>query len=264
MKIQSMFAVAVMALALVAIPAEAQTGKDKRAAKKEKWEMEQRHQKEEAELRHQQRMDSIANADKARKEAAARAEEKRRAEEADAKAKQKRDQQMADLQEVDVEDEPCTEAGTTEMYVRSRGIGESLQHQMARTKAQTNALRDLGAKVGTTVKALIKLYSKEETIDVMMDEKSSTGMQYSEVIEGIVKQKVNQDLSFSTFCEKTRTFIKNNRKVYKCYMTVQVGKEELLKPIYEQIQQDENLKLNVDYNRFSEEFDKEFNKGEIE
>lgn len=261
MKIQSMFAVAVVALALVAIPAEAQTGKDKRAAKKEKWEMEQRHQKEESELRHQQRMDSIANADKARKEAAARAEEQRRAEEEEAKAEAKRQAAEKAAQEVDL-DEPCIDANSTDTYLRARGIGESLQQQSARTKAQTIALRDLGGKINVAVKSVLRMYTNDESTDMMTDETSATGMYIEEKMENMVKQVVDQNLRYSTPCEKTRTYMKNNRKIYKCYMIVQVGMDDMLKPIYNQIQKENSIRLKQDYENFKEEFEKEFEKQE--
>lgn len=267
-KIMYLAAVVVMSLA-VAMPAQAQSRKDKKAAQKANWEMEQEQQREEAQLRHQMKMDSLRNVQKTREDAEAkakldaeRAEQARQAAEAEAAARQKKAEEMAAMQEVDIADEPCTEAGSSESYIRARGIGESLQQQMARTKAQTMAVRDLGAKIGTSVKALIKHYANEETISVMTDAAASDGMKFEEKLEGMTKQKVDQNLSFSTFCEKTRTYMKNNKKIYKCYMVVQAGKDDLLKPIYNEIQKESNNKLNIDYNKFSEEFDKEFNKAE--
>ena len=159
-------------------------------------------------------------------------------------------------------DEPCTEAGSSETYIRARGIGESLQQQMARTKAQTVAVRDLGAKIGTAVQALIKHYADEETISVMTDDASADGMSLEEKIQTMTKQKVDQNLSFSTFCEKTRSYMKNNKKIFKCYMTIQAGKDDIMKPIYNEIQKEAKSKLALDYEKFSEEFDKEFNKAE--
>lgn len=56
---------AFVALSLaIATPISAQSLKDKKAAKKEDWERERRQKAEEDELRHQFRMDSIANAQK--------------------------------------------------------------------------------------------------------------------------------------------------------------------------------------------------------
>lgn len=53
----------VVAMSLVmAMPAQAQSRKDKKAAQKEQWEREQRQKAEEEELRHQMKMDSLRNA----------------------------------------------------------------------------------------------------------------------------------------------------------------------------------------------------------
>ncbi len=261
MKAMNFLAVAFMALALVAAPANAQSRKDKKAAKKAQWEMEQQQQREEAELKHKLRMDSIANAGKVAAEKAAREEAERREAEAEAKAEAKRQAAELAAQEKDF-DEPCMEAGSSDSYIRARGIGESLQQQMARTKAQTNAVRDLGAKISSAVQALIKHYANEETISVMTDDSSADGMSFEEKLQNMTKQKIDQNLSFSTTCEKTRTYMKNNKKIFKCYMTIQAGKDDLLKPIYDELQKEAENKLNIDYQNFSEEFDKEFNKAE--
>ena len=96
--------------------------------------------------------------------------------------------------------------------------------------------------------------------DMMNDEMSSTNMYIEEKMQNMVKQVVDQNLSYSVACEQTKTYMKNNRKVYKCYMVVQVGKDEMLKPIFEEIQKENSIRLNMDYKKFQEEFDKEFEK----
>ena len=107
-----MFLAVTMLLSMaVVMPAQAQSRKDKKAAKKANWEMEQQQQREEAEFRHQMKMDSLRNVQKAKEEAAAkakldaeRAEQARQAEEAEAKARQKRAEEAAAAQEVDITD----------------------------------------------------------------------------------------------------------------------------------------------------------------
>ena len=266
-----MFFATVVAMSLtVAMPMQAQSRKDKKAAAKAQWEMEQKQQREEAELRHILRMDSIANAqklaeekaaaeEKARKEAEAKAEAQRRAEEEAAKAEAKRQAAELAAQEKDF-DEPCMDAASTETSIRARGIGESLKHQAARTKAQTMALRDLASKVKVSVKSVLKMYTNDESTDMMTDDDVASGMYNEEKMENMVKQVVNQNLSFSTPCEKTRTYMKGNAKVFKTYMVVQAGKDEILKPLYDDIQKDNRMHLNIGYNKFKEEFEKEFEK----
>mgnify|MGYP003312864996 CR=1 FL=1 len=100
-----------MALAIVAVPTTAQTRKERKAAEKAKWEQQQQFDAEEAALRHQIRMDSIANAKRVEEEKAA---------EATARAKARAEAQAA--QEVEVS-EPCSELYTTATLIRGRGIG---------------------------------------------------------------------------------------------------------------------------------------------
>ena len=267
-----LFATIVAMSMAVAMPANAQSRKEKKAAKKAQWELEQQQQREESELRHQLKMDSIANArkkaeakaaaeERARKEAAEKAEAERRAAENEAKAEAKRQAAEKAAQEVDM-DEPCMDANSTDTYLRARGIGESLQQQAARTKAQTYALRDLAGKINVAVKSVLKAYVNDESTDMMTDETSATGMYIEEKMENMVKQVVDQNMSYSTPCEKTRTYMKNNRKIYKCYMIVQVGMDDMLKPIYNQIQKENTIRLKQDYENFKEEFEKEFEKQE--
>ena len=258
---KKIFLFATLAAMVMAMPMQAQSLKDKREAKKEAWQQDQKQNLEEDALRHELRMDSLRNAKREADEKAAKAEAERRDREEARKAEAKRQADLEASQERDV-DEPCMEAGSSESFIRARGIGESLQQQMARTKAQTNAVRDLGAKVGSAVQALIKHYASEETISMMADEASAEGMKLEDKIQTMTKQKVDQNLSFSTYCEKTRTYMKNNKKIFKCYMTIQANKDELMKPIYNEIQKEADNKLNMDYQNFSEEFDKEFNKAE--
>lgn len=266
MKKSILFA-AVAALSLtICAPVQAQSRKDKKAAEKEQWEREQRQKAEEDELRHKMHMDSLrdvqrrnAEIEQEAKEARQRAEDDRRKAEEEARERIKKEEEAAALQEVDF-DEPCMDAGSTDSYIRARGIAQSLNHQSARTNAQKIAVRDLASKMGTTVQALLKSYSKDESFDTLTDESSASGMSFEEITENMVKQKVEQNTSFSTPCEKTKTFTKNGKTVYKCYMIVQMGKDDILKPIYQQIQEDAHNRLRVDYNRFSEEFDREFNK----
>ncbi len=64
MKKAHLFATMVIMSFAIILPINAQSRKDKKAAKKAQWEMEQKQQMKESELRHQLKMDSIANAQK--------------------------------------------------------------------------------------------------------------------------------------------------------------------------------------------------------
>ena len=97
---------AMMALAIVALPATAQSRKDKKAAKKAEWEMQQQQKAEEAALLHQMKMDSIRDAQAAREAAKAEAEAKRKAEQAEQEY----------LQSTQTYNLPCWEADSKEYF----------------------------------------------------------------------------------------------------------------------------------------------------
>lgn len=79
MKKNILFLIAVFMLSIVA-PVSAQSRKDKKAAQKAEWEMEQQRKKEEAELLHQMRMDSIRAIQESRDAARKQAEQRQRQE----------------------------------------------------------------------------------------------------------------------------------------------------------------------------------------
>lgn len=260
------FATIVAMTMAVAMPVNAQSRKDKKAAEKEQWEMQQQQQREEAALRHQMKMDSLRNVQRQNEEIEAEAkaarlqeEERRRVAEEEARARQKRAEEAAAMEEKEV-NEPCMDVTSSSEVLRARGIGESLNQQGARTKAQAVAVRDLAGKIGTAVQSLLKYYMNDESTKMVTDETAAGGLYSEEKMENMIKQKIDQYLAYNTFCEKTTSYLKNNNKVYKCYMVVQTGKDEVLKPVFSELQKENSERLKINYEKFSEEFDKEFQK----
>lgn len=227
---------ALMALAIVAVPANAQTRKERKAAEKAKWEQQQQFDAEEATLRHQIRMDSIANAKRVEEEKAA---------EAAARAKARAEAQAA--QEVEVS-EPCSELYTTATLIRGRGIGEDYDQQMAVELARSAALEEMASQINTSVQSLVSNYKKSMRINLTRESKQR--------MEGMTLTAVEQSTGYRIACRKTTSYVLNGEKLFKHYMVVEVAKDELLEPIYEGIQEDEELQLDMDYQKFAEEFDK--------
>ena len=227
---------ALMALAIVAVPATAQTRKERKAAEKAKWEQQQQFDAEEAALRHQIRMDSIANAKRVEEEKAA---------EAAARAKARAEAQAA--QEVEVS-EPCSDLYTTATLIRGRGIGEDYDQQMAVELARSAALEEMASQINTSVQAIVSNYKKTMRINLTRESKQR--------MEGMTLTAVEQSTGYRIACRKTTSYVLNGEKLFKHYMVVEVAKDDLLEPIYEGIQEDEELQLDMDYQKFAEEFDK--------
>lgn len=229
---------ALMAMAIVAVPATAQTRKERKAAEKAKWEQQQQFDAEEAALRHQIRMDSIANAKRVEEEKAA---------EAAARAKARAEVQAA--QEVEVS-EPCEEYYSTKDLIRGRGVAESPIQQVAMAQARTLAVQEFASQVQTTVQAVATnntaALSGADDMDVQV------------LFNDKVKTIVDQTTGFRIVCRKTTTFMKSGKKIYKHYMVVELDMETIMQPLYNEIQKDQATKLELSLEEFSEEFEKHF------
>jgi len=245
-----LFLATIVALSMaVAMPVNAQSRKDKKAAKKAQWKMEQKQQREEAELRHQLKMDSIANAGKAAEQKAAKEEAERRAAEAEAKAKQKKAEEAAALQEVEF-NEPCMDFESTANLIRARGVGEDFEQQLSAEIARSAALEELGSQISTKVQALLMNYKKSVRQNLKRESLRR--------VEGMTMTEVDQATGYRIACRKTTTYVQNGERIFKTYMVIELGEDQLLKPIYEGIQKDEELKIDGDYQSFKQDFDEHF------
>ena len=247
---------ALAAIFWAVMPVEAQSRKDKKAAEKAQWEMKQQQQKEEAELRHQMKMDSLRNVQKKNeeleaeaKEARQKAEADRRAAEAEAKAKQKKAEEAAALEEKEF-NEPCMDYESTAELIRARGIGEDFEQQLSAEIARSAAIEELGSQISTKVQALLMNYKKSVRQNLKRESLRR--------VEGLTMTEVDQATGFRVACRKTTTYIQNGERIFKTYMVIELGEDQLLKPIYEGIQKDDDLKIDGDYQSFKQEFDDHF------
>ena len=256
-----MFFATIVAVSMaIAMPAQAQSRKDKKTAQKEEWQREQRQKAEEDELRHQIRMDSIANAKKvaeekaakeenARQEAAAKAEAERHQAEAEAKAKQKEAEKRAALEEKDF-DEPCSDYMSSDNVIYGRGIGEDFEQQLSVDIARTSAIEELASQLSTKVQALVTKYHKQA--------RKKTKRESISRIEGLTVTEVDQSTSFRIACRKTKTYYEDGERLFKTYMVVELSEDQLLHSIYNKIQKDQELNVDADYQSFKKEFDANF------
>ena len=240
---------AFMAMAIVAVPATAQTRKDRKAAEKAQWEQQQKFAAEEAALRHQMKMDSLANAQKVAEEQRKEAERKAAAEKAEEEAKAKAEAEALAAQEVEVS-EPCEEYYSTKDLIRGRGVAESPIQQAAMAQARLVAVEEFAAQIKSTINALaenqIAGLTTAESMDIQV------------LFEDKVKSIVDQTTGYRIPCRKTTTYMKGGKKIYKHYIIVEMDMESILKPLYDKIQEDNTTKLDLKMEEFSEEFKKHF------
>ncbi len=231
-------------IAMIAVaPTQAQTKKQKKEWKTE-----------EAQLLHEQKMDSIRNAQKVATEKAAKAEAERRAAEAKAEAEKKKAEAAAALEEKEF-NEPCMEFESTASLIRARGIGEDFEQQLSVEMARSAAIEELASQLSTKVQALLMNYKKSVRQNLKRESIRR--------VEGLTMTSVDQNTGYRISCRKTMTYEQNGERIFKTYLVVELGEDMLLKPIYDGIQKDEELKIDQDYQAFKKEFDEHFkNKSE--
>lgn len=248
------FLAVISALMMVAVPTQAQTRKDKKAAAKQAWQQQNQQQQEEAKLLHELKMDSLRNAQKVAADKAAKEEADRHQQEAEAKAKQKKAEAEAALQEKEF-NEPCMEFESTAGLIRARGIGEDFEQQLSVEMARSAAIEELASQLSTKVQALLMNYKKSVRQNLKRESLRR--------VEGLTMTEVDQNTSYRIACRKTMTYEQNGERIFKTYVVVELGEDMLLKPIYDGIQKDEELKIDQDYQAFKKEFDEHFkNKSE--
>ena len=243
---------AVMAaiMILAAAPAAAQSHKDKKQAKKENWEMKQQQQREEAELRHKLRMDSLAQAGRDAAAARAREEAERARQEAEAKAEKKRREAEEALREVEV-NEPCSEYESDASTIRGRGVGEDLDQQFSVDLARTAALENMASQMSTKINGVL-LRKRQQA-------KSGNTRASMQKTEDMVRTEVEETTGYRVVCKKTVTFYEDNQRVYKTYMVVELSGEGLLRSLFDKIQGDDEMRLDINFEQFQQEFGKKDN-----
>lgn len=149
---------------------------------------------------------------------------------------------------------PCSgsEYFSNKKYFRANAVGESLDQMTSKKKALSNAKAQLAGDIQTTMKVVGDNYVK-----------SSEFNNQEEVLERFeenARTVVNQQLSgIKTICEKlTRT----PEGKYKTYIAIELSGDDLVSAYNETLTKDQNLKIDYNYEKFKETFDKEMEKFE--
>mgnify|MGYP000042895944 FL=1 len=147
---------------------------------------------------------------------------------------------------------PCSgpDFFTTNKVFRSNSIGESMDQVTSKKKALTNARNELAQAINTTVKTVTDNYV------------NSREMNKKEELEGrfesLNREVVDQTLSgIRTICEK---LVQTKDGSYKTYVAIELSADDLVKKYNERLSTDERLKIDYDYEKFKDTFNKEMDK----
>lgn len=230
---------AMMALAIVALPATAQSRKDKKAAKKAEWEMQQKQKAEEAALLHQMRMDSIRDAQAAREAAKAEAEAKKAAEKAE----------QDYLNSTQTYKLPCWEPDTKEYFTAQvQRVMPLNQVTMQATALLRLAKQQMQQKIAGAYKQVIRDYMDQ----MDLDDKFTAASHIESAGEMIINQIVNN--TEESCREMTRPDASGQVTLY---LAIKVSKENLVKEILNNIPEKEKKEVLTN----EEEFRKEVSYG---
>lgn len=234
MKKFMLFATVVAMSMALAMPVQAQSRKDKKAAQKEQWEREQRQKAEEAELLHQMKMDSIKNAIKEKKEKEAREKEleQLRQEEKIAKLKSKQGMDAKLEGGIQLIITPCMdefiELNRVPEQMAAQGIGTGQQTQeLAQTVANQTALADIGQRFAGVVKNAMERYNKDTSTP--KGERVTDGS-----LEGMVISAGEKAIN-DFYVVDCRQFGKDRYNNYVCYEALYVPMKKVMDAIMDDV-----------------------------
>ncbi len=147
---------------------------------------------------------------------------------------------------------PCSgpDYFTNSKYFRANSIGESQDQVTSKKKALTNARNELAQSIQTTVKTVTDNYVNSRE----MNNKE----QVEERFESLNREIVDQTITgVRTLCEK---LVKTEQGTYKTYVAIELSADELVSKYNERLSKDEMLKIDYDYEKFKDTFEKEMAK----
>jgi hypothetical protein len=133
-------------------------------------------------------------------------------------------------------------------FFRANGLGESMDQATAKKKALSNARADLASAINTTIKGTIDNYVNSREFN--------NKEEVEERFEGLTREVINQELKGTkTICQKAVKVTATNG--YKYYVALELSGQELLSAMNSRLGSDERLKIDYDYEKFKETFEKE-------
>lgn len=135
---------------------------------------------------------------------------------------------------------------------RANATGESTDMEIARKKASSNTKAALAAQIETTIKGVTDNYVNSREFNNVEE--------VEERFEALNREVVNQQLNnVKTICEK---ITKTKEGTYKCYMAIEMGVDALEEALNNKLSKDQRLKVDYDYEKYKETFNKEMEKLE--
>jgi len=135
---------------------------------------------------------------------------------------------------------------------RANATGESTDMEIARKKATSNAKAALAGQIQTVIKGTTDNYVNSREFNNVEE--------VEERFEALNREVINQQLNnVKTICEK---ITQTKQGTYKCYMAIEMSVDALEEAMNNRLSRDQRLKVDYDYEKYKETFDKEMEKLE--
>ncbi len=147
---------------------------------------------------------------------------------------------------------PCSgpDFFTNNKVFRGNSIGESMDQVTSKKKALTNARNELAQAINTTVKTVTDNYVNSRELNRQEE--------LEQRFESLNREVVDQTLSgVRTICEK---LVQTKDGNYKTYVAIELSADELVAKYNERLSKDDRLKIDYDYEKFKDTFNKEMDK----
>ncbi len=139
-------------------------------------------------------------------------------------------------------------------HIRSNALGESTDRAIAMKKGMNEAKTKLASAIQTTIKATVDNYANSREFN----NKEQVEEKFESLSREVVKQKLS---NVHRICEKFTQKTDGSGK-YVYYVAIEMKAGDLLEAINERLTKEESLRVDYDYEKFKETFDKEMDKLE--
>lgn len=138
---------------------------------------------------------------------------------------------------------------TNKKTFRANAVGESTDQATSMKKARANAKAQLAGDITTVLKGTTDNYVKSSEFN--------NKEEVLENFESLTREVINQELAgIKTICEKQTTL----EGKYKTYVAIELSTDNILKKYTERMTKNESLKIDYNYEKFKETFEKEMEK----
>ncbi|MDX5428674.1 MAG: hypothetical protein LPK79_11290, partial [Bacteroidota bacterium] len=148
---------------------------------------------------------------------------------------------------------PCSEYKSDDTYFRAYSFGESMDPNVAKKKALSNAKAELAGQISTVMKVVGDNYVKSSEFNNQEE--------LLERFEENARTVINQRLTgIKPVCDRMMQVTATNK--YKYYIALELSGDELVNDYYQALSKEASLKIDYNYEKFKQTFDEEMKKLE--